>query len=145
MWARKLILFVIAMLLSFFMISSVFAQDAARPTAEVATGSKERKAILDALRKELSPLVSDRVVFVVKHLRVKNRWAWVETYPQSPDGTAKYEPVDALLHKKENEWVVKAMRPCCGECADDPDCADIKRYYRKLMREFPSVPAEIFP
>jgi|YNPBryantNP2012_1023418.scaffolds.fasta_scaffold02273_8 hypothetical protein len=142
---KSLILFVAAMGLFCLMVSSAFAEDAISPSAGLAKGSQERKAILDALRKALSPLISDRIVFVVKHLKVKNGWAWVETYPQSPDGTAKYEPVDALLHKEGNEWVVKAMRPCCGEYADDPDCVDIKRYYRKLMREFPSVPAGIFP
>lgn len=108
-------------------------------------GSQERKAILDALRDTLKTFDVGKVVFVVRHLKVKNSWAWVETYPQSPDGASKYEPVDALLHKEGNNWVVKAMRPCCGECADDPECEDIKRYYRKLMREFPSVPKEIFP
>lgn len=108
-------------------------------------GSPERKAIIDALRNALKVLELENIVFVVKYLMVKNGWAWIETCPQSPDGVNKYEPVDALLYKENGKWTVKQIRPCCGECEEDPECADIKKYYKKLMREFPSVPNDIFP
>jgi len=108
-------------------------------------GSPERKAIMDALRNSLKTLEPENIVFVVKYLKVKDGWAWIETYPQSRDGKNKYEPVDALLYKEKGKWTVKQIRPCCGECEEDPECADIKKYYKKLMREFPSVPKEIFP
>ncbi len=109
-------------------------------------GSPERKAIMDALRNALKGVIEpENIVFVVKYLKVKDEWAWIETYPQSPDGMNKYEPVEALLYKEKGKWTVKQIRPCCGECEEDPECADIKKYYKKLMREFPSVPKEIFP
>jgi hypothetical protein len=106
-------------------------------------GSLERKAILNALSDMIQSSKLE-AVFVVKCLRVKNGWAWIETDPQSPDGKNQYEPIDALLHKEEGQWKVKEVRPCCGDCADDPDCFDIKRYYKKLIRKFPSAPRDIF-
>ncbi len=108
-------------------------------------GSLERKAILDALRDQIKSVPRSNIVFVVNYLMVKDGWAWIETHPQSPDGRNKFEPIDALFHKEKGKWTVKQTRPCCGDCADDPECVDIKRYYRKLMRLFPSVPPEIFP
>lgn len=84
------------------------------------------------------------LLYVVRYFGIKNGWAWIETDPRSPQG-GQFEPIEALLHKEKGKWVVKEIRPCCGECADDPDCMDIKRYYQKLMKKFPSVPREIFP
>ena len=47
-------------------------------------GSPLRKAVLDALRQEVKRIHGLDVVFVVKHLKVKNGWAWAHTLPQSP-------------------------------------------------------------
>lgn len=85
------------------------------------------------------------LVYVVRYFGIKGGWGWIETDPRSKDGGGQFEPIEALLHKEKGKWVVKEVRSCCGECADDPDCADIKRYYKKLMRKYPSAPREIFP
>jgi len=132
---RLILLFII---LQPFRTNIVFAEKPYTPPK----GSIERKAILDALRKDC-PV--NEIVFIVNHLKVKDGWAWIETNPQSPDGRNKFEPLNALLHKEKGKWIIKNVQPCCGECADDPECADIKRYYKKLMREFPTAPKDIFP
>jgi len=132
------LIFVIAII---FSANPLTAQEPCRPQR----GSPERNAILQALRDSLKTPEIEKVVFVVRYLKIKDGWAWIETLPQSPDGKNQYEPVDALLHKENHRWVIKQIRPCCGECADDPECEDIRRYYKKLMREFPSVPQDLFP
>jgi hypothetical protein len=107
-------------------------------------GDPERNAIMDALRQVLQSSKKD-LVFVVDYLKVKDGWAWVQPSPQSPDGKTHLEPVWSLLRKQGGQWKVVYVRPCCGDCAEDPDCVDDKRLYKKLKREFPDAPGEIFP
>ena len=64
-------------------------------------GSAERKAILDALRMWVNQQYHLDVVFVVKHLKVKNGYAWVHTLPLSKDGSNRYEDISALLKKDQ--------------------------------------------
>lgn len=106
-------------------------------------GSKERKAILDALREELKGLSISDVVFVVDYLAVHEGWAWISTSPESADGTNRYESVTGLLENVKGRWKVRYTIPCCGECEDDPDCADPSRWRAKLKRDFPSAPLAI--
>ncbi|MEJ5349092.1 MAG: hypothetical protein WHS46_10460 [Desulfosoma sp.] len=105
--------------------------------------SKEQLAVLRTLV-GVPPYCCD-LVFWVTHFGHQNDWVWIETEPRSKDGTSGFEPIDALLQKVQGEWVVREVRPCCGDCADDPDCDDPKRYYQKLMKRFPTAPKEIFP
>jgi len=107
-------------------------------------GDPERNAIMDALREATRSSKTD-VVYVVEHLKIKDGWAWVQTNPQSPDNVNHFEPLWSLLQKQGGRWVVLYMRPCCGDCADDPDCNNDRRLYKKLKREFPAAPPEIFP
>jgi|GEM_PF-3609765 len=112
--------------------------------------SVERQEILDAIKKEfIDPSGKEEYVFEIKCLKIKNQWAWIETEPRSAkkiNGIYNhYEDLNVLLQKKEGGWKVMDARPCCGECADDPDCADDKRYFKKLREKFPSAPEEIFP
>lgn len=107
-------------------------------------GDPERKAIMDALRQMLGASKKD-LVFVVDYLKVKDGWAWIQPNPQSLDGQTHLEPAWSLLRKQDGQWKVVYVRPCCGDCAGDPDCADDKRLYKKLKREFPDALEEIFP
>ena len=107
-------------------------------------GDPERDAIMDALRQMLKTSKKD-LVFVVDYLKVKDGWAWVKPNPQSPDGKTHLEPVWSLLQKQDGQWKVVYVRPCCGECAEDPDCVDDKRLYKMLKRKFPDAPKGIFP
>lgn len=105
----------------------------------------ERLAILHSL-KEVSPYGErDSGVFVVKYLGIKGSWAWIETDLRSSDGMNQFEPLYALCHKRDGKWSIVRMRPCCGDCEDDPECRDLRRYYKKLRKEVPGVPRNIFP
>ncbi len=105
----------------------------------------ERKTILNSLRnfqKEFN------LIFVVRYFKVKDDWAWIETYPRSPDGMGQFEPIDALLQKHKGKWVVKHIRPCCGEWEDylkRNNIKSIEGYYKKLMRMSPSITRDLFP
>ncbi len=105
-------------------------------------GNPLRKAILDALRQEVKLIHGLDVVFVVKHLKVKNGWAWAHTLPQSPDGSNRYEDVSALLQLQDGAWTVVEIP--CGE-DENPDCLNGPEYFSGLKRRFPGVPTEIFP
>ncbi len=108
----------------------------------------ERKQIVNVKVLRPFPVNVDEdlsyLIYVVRYFGIKDGWVWIETDPRSKDG-GQFEPMEVLLHKEKGKWVVKEVRPCCGECADDPECDDIKRYYKKLMRKYPTVPREIFP
>ena len=107
--------------------------------------SRERGAILDALRNEVGGALGKDILFVVDYLKVEQGWAWVHTLPESYDGSNHYEDVAGLLQEDRNGWSVRALRPSCGECADDPECADDRRYFNRLRASFPSAPPDIFP
>lgn len=104
-------------------------------------GSSERKAVLDVLRQEVKRLHGMDVIFVVRHLKVKNGWAWAHTQPQSPDGSQQYEDILALLNSQDGSWKVVEL-PCTE--VENPDCIDAPEYFSGLKERFPGVPAEIF-
>jgi hypothetical protein len=107
-------------------------------------GSRERRAILDAVRAELSHLTGPDLVFVVATLRVREGWAWIEAAPQSRDGANRYEDVTALLRKADGRWVVQLLGPC-GE-AQDPDSGCEEDTDPEGLRErFPTLPPDLVP
>jgi len=111
-------------------------------------GSPERKEILDAVRAigtDPSDSKTVDMIFVVGHFKVKSDWALIRTNPYSSNRENAYEPIDALLQKVDGKWTVVEVRPCCGDCEDDPDCPTDHRYFRKLMKTWPLAPADIFP
>lgn len=103
----------------------------------------ESRGILQALRGCIKTLPPESVVFIVRFLKVKDGWAWVETDPRGLEA-GNFEPIDALLRKEGGKWQVKNFRPCCGDCEDDPYCAK-GMYHKKLLKMFPTAPKEIFP
>ncbi|SHO48820.1 hypothetical protein [Desulfopila aestuarii] len=102
-------------------------------------GSILRKVILDELRREVLDLHGLHVVFVIKNFLVKDGWAWVDSRPQSPDGTNSYEDVSALLHQENGSWKVVEI-PCTE--IDNPDCLDDVGYIAQLQHRFPNAPLE---
>lgn len=101
------------------------------------SGSPLRKAILDSLRREVLQTYGLQVVFVVDSLLVKDGWAWLDTRPQSQDGTSNYEDISALLHKDNGSW--KVIEIPCTE-VENPDCLDDEHYVEHLQQRFPSAP-----
>lgn len=110
-----------------------------------AKGSEDRKAVLDALRVVIRKMSGLEVIFVVRHLKVNNGWAWVETDPGSADGKQHYEPMVGLLHKKNGRWAYVEGPPEFAICEQDSDCIDTARYFKKLARKYPAVSPDIFP
>lgn len=103
-------------------------------------GSTERKAILDALRECVKQNHNIDVIFVVRHLKVKNGYAWVHTMPQSKDGANMYEDISALLKKDQDHWEMAEI-PCAEE--DNPDCIGDSKYFDGLKRRFSKMPKDI--
>ncbi|MBV5326081.1 MAG: hypothetical protein JZU65_00360 [Chlorobium sp.] len=107
-----------------------------------APGSSERRAVLDVLRSKVRELHEIDVVFVVRKLNVQGGWAWVETLPQTADGTGRYESFAALMRKKAGIWRILEI-PCAEP--DNPDCIDSPGYFSKLKKRFSGLPHEILP
>ncbi|ODR97433.1 hypothetical protein AUC69_12555 [Methyloceanibacter superfactus] len=94
-------------------------------------GSAERKAIMDALREPVMAELKQRVIFVVKQLKVCGNWAFIEADPKQPGG----RPVDwnigayadavaddmcggyvhALLVKSDGRWRVREQVICATD------------------------------
>jgi len=118
---------------------------AAAPEKAVITappGSVERILILDALRNKMQHMHGLEMVFIVKYLKVQDGWAWIHTFPQSPDRENRYEDVSALLRKHGTMWGVAEI--ACAE-EDNNQCIGSPQYFRLLKKRFPRLPAEILP
>ena len=105
-------------------------------------GTSKRKAIIDALRKEVKRATNREVVFVVKYLKAKDGWAWIHAFPQSKDGRNHYEDISALLNKHNGVW--KVVEWPWGEEEDSEDTSD-SEYFSNLKKRFPHLPKEILP
>jgi hypothetical protein len=53
-----------------------------------AAGSKERQAIVEALRAPVQRQLRRKVVFKIEHLRAQGGWAFLKGVPQQPGGAA---------------------------------------------------------
>jgi len=141
--AKKGLLVFIAVV---FFLSALQALSVAAESQKTAVtppaGSVERKLIIDALRDRVQDLHRISAIFVVKYLKVLNGWAWIETLPQSPDGTNQYEGVSALLRKSGAKWKVAEI--ACAE-EDNEECLDSPGYFKLLKKRFPGVPMTILP
>ena len=100
-----------------------------------AKGSIVRKSIMDAMRAKGED--QDRV-FVVRHLNVSGNWAWLDSEPQSKDGSNHYEPESALFRKSGGKW--RVVDQPCGEA----DC-DFDSEVSRIRDANPQAPASIFP
>jgi hypothetical protein len=107
-----------------------------------APGSAEQMAILKALGKKMESTTHLKMVFTVQYLKVHDCWAWIHALPKSPDGTQKYEDVNALLVKKGGCWQVAEI--ACTE-EGNPDCLGSPDYFKKLKARFPGALSDIFP
>ena len=79
-------------------LEPVSAQQIRNGGAEVAAGSPQRRAILDAWRPPIERALRGPVEFVVRTIRVQSGWALVIADPQRPGGGAidgrRYFPAD---------------------------------------------------
>jgi cell wall-associated NlpC family hydrolase len=109
-------------------------------------GSPERKAIMDALRAEKYPGKEDKVIFIVKYLKVHNGWAWTEVTPQDRQGNALTDGSAALLHFADGKWTSLDL----SQFPEIPKHTNNGKgispnFVKHLMDTQPGVPADIFP
>lgn len=123
-------------------VAIAFAVQASDSAVTPPPGDPVRKEILDALRQEVKRMHGIDVVFVVKHLKVKDGWAWVHALPQSADGKNRYEDTSALMQMDNHQWKVAEI-PCTE--VDNPECLDGPGYFIRLKELYPKVPIELFP
>jgi hypothetical protein len=102
----------------------------------------EDEAILQALRLWVEEGHHLEVVFVVRHLKAGEGYAWVHVQPQSEDGASRYEDLSALMKKDHGGWIVAEV-PCAE--VDNPACLDHPTYFPGLKERFPDMPEDIFP
>lgn len=105
------------------------AEAAARCAAHTpAPGSKERKAIMDALRPRIEAMVGKKVEFVVARLDVACGYARLLATPQEPGGNGDhYEMIDAFFVKRNGVWRFGMMTT--SEEGDDPGADQIRARY----------------
>jgi hypothetical protein len=142
---RKLIILGLLLILMSLFCAVANLPAAADSDAETYTpqpGSAERKAILDALREWVKEQHHMEVIFVVRHLKVKNGYAWVHTLPQSKDRANMYEDISALMKRDQGMWRVAEI-PCVEE--ENPDCIGDPGYFDGLKQRFPEMPEDILP
>jgi hypothetical protein len=135
-----LALILIAFLLA--LASMARAADSQNLSITPPPGSPERTLIMNALRAQILELHNIDAVFVVRHLKVKDGWAWAHTLPQSPDGKSHYEDVSALLRKHGPAWEVAEL--ACTEEENDR-CVSNPDYFKLLQKRFPELPPDILP
>ena len=103
-------------------------------------GTRERKAILDALRKPVQKRVGRPVIFQVGSLKVKDGWALVQGNARKPNGgdlgdRFLWGELAALLRRKPNgTWVVLTW-----DFATDTSALENAR------RRYPNAPRALFP
>jgi hypothetical protein len=102
-------------------------------------GSKERQAIMDALRKPVSREAGKPVIFEVAHLKVDQGYAFLEGNVRAKDGSRlPTEIADsdllALLQRQKSGW--RVLYHSFG--------TDIEPLL-EVKRKFPKAPRTIFP
>ena len=106
------------------------------------TGSAERRAILDGLRRG----AATDVKFKVGYLKVHNGWAWIDATPLDENGQAAAEGGASMLHLEKNRWE-KIDLSIVPEDPNNPMSEDdlSRVYLAHLRKTFPGAPLDIFP
>lgn len=117
-----------------------FAQNAHKGVNTPQPGTRERKAILDALRKPVQKRVGRPVIFLVGSLKAINGWALVQGNARKPGGGDLgdhflWGELAALLRRKPNgTWVVLSW-----------DFATDISALENAARRYPNAPRALFP
>jgi hypothetical protein len=100
--------------------------------------SIERKAILEALRKDIFSRFQIQTIFVISFFKANLNYAYIQAEPKSQDGKNSYEPVSALLKREGSCWQVAGYVSLV-----DPD-EEFEVALNRLRDEFPDAPDDIF-
>lgn len=118
-------------------------QGANRPAAKAytpAAGSAERRAIMDALRRD------QKVVFKVYYLKVHGDWAWTDASPLDDKGRPVAEGGPSLLHKENGTWKVLDLSVVPPDPDQPLEAEDVPpEFVKKLQSIFPGLPTDNLP
>jgi hypothetical protein len=116
------------------------AGDSAAKAHVPATGSPERKEIMDGLRGD------QKVVFKVHYLKVHGDWAFVDVTPLDDKGKPVAEGGASLMHKQNGAWKVVDLS-VLPEDPDNPMGPDdpTPKFVKAVQKAFPGTPSDIFP
>jgi len=92
-----------------------------------AEGTPERTAALDAVRPSVEAMAGKPVEFVVTRLDVACDYARLIANPQAKSGGDHYEPIDAMLVRKDGKWELGLM--AAGEEDSPPAGEQYKAKY----------------
>lgn len=125
---------------------SVFSQSRDKVHTPPA-GSAERKAILDALRRDYPQPHKGKLTFEVGYLKAHNGWAWIYAEPRSSDPGDRFgETAGFLLHKARDGWKVMEVPPMVDDPRDPEGLAyPLKEDVKRIRKKYPSVATDIFP
>jgi hypothetical protein len=135
-------------------LSLLFVQMACLPTPapaeEVhtpAVGTGERKAIMDGMRNWVLQQHQIEAIFVVNALLVKDGYAWVNVNPQSPDGSAQYEPLSGVLKLDGGVWRMVFPDPAVEFSVGEnlSEAAARAKANEILLQQVPGIPRELVP
>ena len=105
-----------------------------------ATGSAERKAIVEALRGEQD------AIFKVHYIKVHGAWCWIDTTPLDKQGHPTAEGGPNLLHLENGKLKVMDLSTVPEDPNDPLGAEDASPgYVKNVMKTFPGVPRDIFP
>lgn len=109
-------------------------------------GSAERKAILDALRRDYIQPHKGQLTFKVRYLKAHNGWAWIYADPQSSEAGDEFgETGGFLLHITSDGWKVMPLPTMPDDPSDPEDLVFSRAEAKVIQRKYPSVPLDIFP
>ena len=123
--------------------NSAFSQSSIKDfKIKTSSNTTERTTMLDILRADLYSEYGQEFIFVVKHFKVSNNYAWFMGTAQRRDGKQieleddeKCCKVEALFRKSGGKWFIEDSR------AFDTDAL----WWYKIWEEYPDAPRAIFP
>ena len=121
----------------------VSAEDVHTPSP----GSPERKAIMDGMRDWVMRQHQIEAIFVINALLVKDGYAWVNVNPQSPDGSAQYEPLSGVLKLEGGSWKMVFPDPAVelSISGNLSESAAREKANALLLQQVPGIPRELVP
>ena len=135
----------------FFLLLLLVTTFALRGSAEEvhtpAPVTPERKAIMDGMRDWVIQQHQIEAIFVINALLVKDGYAWVNVNPQSPDGSAQYEPLSGVLKLEGGSWKMVFPDPAVELSTNEnlSEGAAREKANAILLQQVPGIPRELVP
>ncbi len=100
---------------------------------------------MDALRAGEFPGQEAKVIFVVKHLKIHNGWAWADVTPQDNAGNLVSERRTALLRFERGKWKSVDLAKLSETSTHPIDGKGATTLIKNVLSLYSDVPPDIFP